>query len=985
MSTTRYSSLPTQESLDANHELNDSEFELLSASDSTTVPGAYDTEQNHDYDPPPPCRPISLHDIHIGNADEQLSSSSPGTTRLRLSCAARAILPTYYTRVPTDESEVRTVASSRGTQNDVVLSNAATKPASSESVPQIQAEDSHADMEPEEIPRSTTLPRYTASQTDNVHPNSNVTTTLASASRTHTIGNVAAFKIVGVLPLGSILIFVMNAWFSYSFGIVGFFITYLLHTTHAAECGSIAGLGLWLFRYGTYSFPVTENNLILPASGNTTVAAANDNVTTIYGLVATLAPSNSTDSGKSEGVLNASRWQWLSFLLAAFGGALIFLSLVGVCVMERGSALASEACAPQSCEGAARDTMMRQTSEQAASTVTISPEEHEHTSPGSDVSLAVPTAEEHTELENQRSTHMIKGGFARLHTPLRPSRPHHGGMKYLIPQSARQSKACSLLESRWTHFSLTGSRSISSAALREVVSSVQLGVTQPKVHSDIPIANADERKVSILWSPQSWSRFHNIWLRDHCRCPDCFHPITKQRLFNSFEIPPDIKPIHVQGSTEGLEVVWPGFSTETHSSVYPWDWLQANAYDRPLHTTPNRKVIWGSKIEKSPPSVTYTEVMDDGDKGLYKWLVNVVRMQIESFMLCLIIVQDKFGFCFVSGVPATPEATEELCHRIGFIRETQYGKFWEFTADLSKGDTAYTTMALGAHTDNTYFTDPSGIQLFHLLSHTEGSGGATLLVDGFYVADLMRELYPKFHELLSRVPIPAHAAGEPYALYTPSPPAMYPPLRYHPSTGELIQVRWNNDDRSVMNHLAPDEVEEWYEAIRIWNTLLTKPDSEYWVQLSPGTVLTVDNHRVLHGRSAFDGKRRVCGAYIGMDEYRSKFAVLKEKFEDTQISIAVVNLSFRCTSSGPPESYPPQVSPLLTPNGSFETLLNFSPPLHAPSPTFNAPTSNPYATGASALHQVVLTQHVELLRQMWASANMHLRLHNRMAVFDGRV
>jgi trimethyllysine dioxygenase len=46
------------------------------------------------------------------------------------------------------------------------------------------------------------------------------------------------------------------------------------------------------------------------------------------------------------------------------------------------------------------------------------------------------------------------------------------------------------------------------------------------------------------------------------------------------------------------------------------------------------------------------------------------------------------------------------------------------------------------------------------------------------------------------------------------------------------------------------------------------------------TSLAVDNHRVLHGRSAFDGKRRVCGAYIGVDEYRSKLAVLKEKFED---------------------------------------------------------------------------------------------------------
>jgi len=40
------------------------------------------------------------------------------------------------------------------------------------------------------------------------------------------------------------------------------------------------------------------------------------------------------------------------------------------------------------------------------------------------------------------------------------------------------------------------------------------------------------------------------------------------------------------------------------------------------------------------------------------------------------------------------------------------GKFWEFTADLAKGDTAYTNIALGAHTDNTYFvrqhtTDPA--------------------------------------------------------------------------------------------------------------------------------------------------------------------------------------------------------------------------------------------------------------------------------------
>ena len=68
-----------------------------------------------------------------------------------------------------------------------------------------------------------------------------------------------------------------------------------------------------------------------------------------------------------------------------------------------------------------------------------------------------------------------------------------------------------------------------------------------------------------------------------------------------------------------------------------------------------------------------------------------------------------------------------------------------------------------------------------------------------------------------------------------------------------------------------------YDAIRTWYALLTSADSEYWAQLTPGTVLSVDNHRVLHGRSAFDGRRRVCGAYIGVDEYRSRLAVLTER------------------------------------------------------------------------------------------------------------
>lgn len=84
-----------------------------------------------------------------------------------------------------------------------------------------------------------------------------------------------------------------------------------------------------------------------------------------------------------------------------------------------------------------------------------------------------------------------------------------------------------------------------------------------------------------------------------------------------------------------------------------------------------------------------------------------------------------------------------------------------------------------------------------------------MLVDGFYVANIIKELYPESYELLSKVPVPAHAAGEASSIYRPSPPSGYPVLGHDSSTGELVQVRWNNDDRSVMNHLEPHLVEKW--------------------------------------------------------------------------------------------------------------------------------------------------------------------------------
>ena len=67
----------------------------------------------------------------------------------------------------------------------------------------------------------------------------------------------------------------------------------------------------------------------------------------------------------------------------------------------------------------------------------------------------------------------------------------------------------------------------------------------------------------------------------------------------------------------------------------------------------------------------------------------------------LIVNQKRFGFVFITEVPyETGEATEKLLEKIAFIRQTHYGGFYDFIPDLAMADTAYTNLALGAHTDH---------------------------------------------------------------------------------------------------------------------------------------------------------------------------------------------------------------------------------------------------------------------------------------------
>lgn len=367
----------------------------------------------------------------------------------------------------------------------------------------------------------------------------------------------------------------------------------------------------------------------------------------------------------------------------------------------------------------------------------------------------------------------------------------------------------------------------------------------------------DGQHVNIPWDEGLTSRFHNFWLRDHCACPSCRHPKTRQRIVNTWTIPVHVRAKSVDvvpakefaellegkeanSGEEGIRITW----DDGHVSVFGLGWLHLHSYNPRLEKYFSPKFeLWGrDDIEKERPTVQYDKIMAKGEEGVAEWTGKIYR----------------HGICFVEGVPPTPEATEELLKRMAVIRHTHYGGFWDFTSNFEHGDLAYSQEYLPAHTDTTYFTDPCGLQFFHCLEH-DGNGGRSLFVDGFRAAQILRKDYPDEYKLLSRITISAHASGDEDNSIRPATPM--PVLVHDNITGELLQVRWNNEDRATMDRVKGDEVMEWYKAARVWDEILRRDENEYWTKLAPGTVVGFDNWRVLHGRDAFDGKRRMCGAY----------------------------------------------------------------------------------------------------------------------------
>ncbi|CEP62222.1 uncharacterized protein LALA0_S05e00606g [Lachancea lanzarotensis] len=376
--------------------------------------------------------------------------------------------------------------------------------------------------------------------------------------------------------------------------------------------------------------------------------------------------------------------------------------------------------------------------------------------------------------------------------------------------------------------------------------------------------------IELNFGPGLTSTFHLIYLLDNCTSPQSLHPETKQRLIDVFSTAQEQSGSSFEEADKAIQRIFKGgvdfevidgallcHWSRSHSSKFSQKWLQTHSYSPKLYEKPQLLPAicpWDA--------AQFLDLTRQHRSYKFNDLPDKLPGLLEDIF--------TYGFQFIEDVPVSLEATKKVSEMISIIRPTHYDLgVWDFSSDLAKKDTAYTTLRIDMHTDGNYWQETPGLQLFHLLEHSGGNGGETRIVDVEHILKVLKDLavedesWQRTYHVLTTQPIAFHQAGEEGICFTQD----FFPILSVTGGGQLLKCRWNNSDRSPQFPVLKFSVGHIYEALFRFNALINDPKNYVQFQLTPGKILVFDNWRVLHARNAFTGYRRLCGSYLTRDDF----------------------------------------------------------------------------------------------------------------------
>jgi gamma-butyrobetaine dioxygenase len=341
-----------------------------------------------------------------------------------------------------------------------------------------------------------------------------------------------------------------------------------------------------------------------------------------------------------------------------------------------------------------------------------------------------------------------------------------------------------------------------------------------------------------------------LWLRERCQDPASLDPDTQQRLFDPHRLPEDLALVQVTAAGENR--VRLSFS-DGYSGEYEL----------------TRLVEEYARGEGLPGQIPWRS-----DLKLQALSIDGRRLESDAVRLLAVRMFLTYGFIIIQNLATDPERILEVARRFGYVRETNFGRYFEVYSRPGSNDLAYRPVPLGAHTDNPYREPVPGVQLLHCLVN-ETSGGWSTLVDSLAVAAALEAEDPQGLELLASIPVQFRFIDAQEELIERR------PIVQRDASGRMTGVHYS-PRLDYLPLLDAATLRRFQRARRRLSELFADPRFELRFPLRPGELMMFDNSRVLHGRTAYDpneGRRHLQGCYIDLDGPRSLFRTLSRKLE----------------------------------------------------------------------------------------------------------
>lgn len=376
--------------------------------------------------------------------------------------------------------------------------------------------------------------------------------------------------------------------------------------------------------------------------------------------------------------------------------------------------------------------------------------------------------------------------------------------------------------------------------------------------------NHETSMLEVSWGDGNEDIFPYVWLRDNCQCESCFHPSSKSRIHLIQDLDVKTRPFGAKVVEDGqqVDIIW----TDGHRSSFRCEWLRPRVFNSAQRKAraPAYKLsrsYWGTDIMKNLPQASFQEILKE-DSAVLAWL-----QQLEVY-----------GFALIGGSPTKPGQVRELAKRVAFIKRTHYGEDFSVISKNDPSNVAYLNGPLQLHADLPYYEYKPGVQFIHCIVQYTGDGGDTRVADAVHVARELKRLHPKHYDILTNTMVDWYDEGtDEMGEFNK---VLQLPMICTDAQGDIWRINFSQPQRDSYFTIPVEEVVGWYEAMTNYHKLLLDPEYCFQFKMVPGTILTFDNLRIVHGRSGYKtgfSERHIEGCYMDWDEVRSRRRVLEKK------------------------------------------------------------------------------------------------------------